>query len=402
MIIITLFCLIVGLFGESFIDLDTLDYDDAYNYLLGVYDCGKIFEKPLPIHDNSSWVSMRNTYEEVMRDSGLLESSNNFVSGFEIKYFVNYNKKNKRSIFAKENIKKGQVVYQHTSQAAFPDLKIFNEFLNHISTDLACDAIKEFVYESNYYTAVDSGVLTIDFDDMSYISDEGEMNIDYDGTSKGRMVALRDIHFGEELICNRDDWSNERFDNEHSTAQILRELNNCKELKGKRRPIFGKPTWILMQKIYEELSHVTMSQDDFGFRVKYSVDYSETHGRGLYAREKIRQGQLVYEHKRDAYLSPDIYPEFLNRLVLLGNKRKAKNQDPEPYLDFLNISPDGLICDIDMWKYGETKENYNLDLDDMVYCNSANLSENINYFDDEMKIHATRDIDVGEEMLCSY
>merc|ERR1719491_1049110 len=134
-----------------------------------------------------------------------------------------------------------------------------------------------------------------------------------------------------------DNYYKTRFDNGNSTAVILRELNNCEEVEKKKRPIFGKPLWILMQKIYEDLTNETMSSDDFGFRVKYSVNYSKTHGRGLFAREKIQKGEIVYEHKRDTILTPETYPEFLNRLVLQVNKQKVKNQELEPYLDFLNI-----------------------------------------------------------------
>merc|ERR1712194_30840 len=148
-----------------------------------------------------------------------------------------------------------------------------------------------------------------------------------------------------------------------------------------------------------------MSSDDFGFRVKYSVNYSKTHGRGLFAREKIPKGEIVYEHKRDIYLTPETYPDFLNRLVLQVNKQKVKNQELEPYLDFLNISPAGVICDMNVWTYGRTKTQYNLHLDDMSYCNgAASISgANIEYSDDEDKaLQATRDIDAGEEILCEY
>jgi len=382
---------------------------------LEVNECGKTLEKSRPIHDNTNWILMRKKYEGVVNasESGLNESSNDYISGFEVKYSLNYNKNGKRGIFAKESIKKGQIVYQHRSLAYVPDAVSFMEFLKTIPTDFVCDAI-------NWLYEWEDGSFVIDFDDMSYINDEGERNIDYIDNDMSQLVAIRDINLGEELIWNdvsnedydveddyaMDDWGFDRFDNENSTAGILRELNNCEEVAKTKRPIFGKPLWILMQKIYEEITNKTMSSDDFGFRVKYSVDYSKTHGRGLFAREKIEKGQVVYQHKRDAYLSPETYPEFLNRLVLQENKRKANNQDLEPYLDFLNISPSGVICDIQMWSYDHTKTNYNLDLDDMVFCNSADQLiswENIEYSDEEsIEMVATRDIDAGEEILCSY
>jgi len=387
--------------------LSDTDAEELKYLLRRVNKCDKTLEKPRPIHEKTNWILMREKYDEIIdaSESGLNESSNDYISGFKIEYSLNYNENGKRSIFAKESIKKGQIVYEHRSLAYFPDAVSFIDFLKHIPPDFVCDAI-DWLSEWGGEEDDEAGYFAIDFDDMSYINDEGEMNIDYIDDDMSQLVAIRDINLGEELICNGPYSKETRFDNENSTAGILRELNNCEEVAKTKRPIFGKPLWILMQKIYEEITNKTMSSDDFGFRVKYSVDYSKTHGRGLFAREKIEKGQVVYQHKRDAYLSPETYPEFLNRLVLQENKRKANNQDLEPYLDFLNISPSGVICDIQMWSYDHTKTNYNLDLDDMVFCNSADQLiswENIEYSDEEsIEMVATRDIDAGEEILCSY
>jgi len=394
-------CLANLISGDFSIDIDSfLSYDseELMDQLSEEFECENSFEKSRPFHDKNIWALMKEKYEEIIgaSESGSNESSNDFINGFKVKYTLDYNKNNRRSIFVGENIKKGQVVYQHRSIANFPDVASFIRFLKHMPTDLLCDTIEWL----NEWDDGDDGGFLIDFDDISYISHEGKINIRYYNDNDYELVALRDINAGEELIGV---WI--YFDNEDSTAGILRELNNCEEVEKKKRPIFGKPLWILMQKIYEDLTNETMSSDDFGFRVKYSVNYSKTHGRGLFAREKIQKGEIVYEHKRDIYLTPETYPDFLNRLVLQVNKQKVKNQELEPYLDFLNISPAGVICDMNVWTYGRTKTQYNLHLDDMSYCNgAASISgANIEYSDDEGKaLQATRDIDAGEEILCEY
>jgi len=394
------------------IDIDLFLSNDALTFMhqLDEERCDKTIGKPRPIHDNKIWAFMREKYEEIIgaSESGSNEPSNDYISGFKVKYTINYNENNRRSIFAKENIKKGQVVYQHSSEANFPDLGTLIRFLKQMPTYLLCDTI-EWLHEW------DDGVFSIDFDDVSYINDEGEMNIDYDDdNSVPIFVALRDIDLGEELIWNVEGgltWIDSNEDEHDSkTDTVLKELNNCEEVWEEKRPIFGKPLWILMQKIYEEITNETISSNDFGFRVKYSVNYTQSRGRGLFAREKIQKGEIVYEHNRKACLSEETYPEFLNRLALQENKRKAKNQELEPYLDFLNISPAGIICDIDMWLYYDEKhDNYTrliLDLDDMVYCNSAGSvsGANIEYinYNGSNPMHATRDIDAGEEFFCYY
>jgi len=411
-------CLANVISGDSPINIDSVmdlvmdsvisyDVETLKLHLREEIECEKSLGKLRPIHDNKIWAFMREKYDQIngISESSSNESSPDHVNGFKIKYSVSY-KNNRRTILAEESIKEGEVVYQHRSMAKFPDFVSFICFLKEMPTHLLCDTIDWF-YEYN------EGTFVIDFDDMSYINDEGEMNIDYADNDEEELVALHDINVGEELMSYNDDDDDDgvdnyyktRFDNEDSTAGILRELNNCEEVEKKKRPIFGKPLWILMQKIYEDLTNETMSSDDFGFRVKYSVNHSKFHGRGLYARENIQEGEIVYEHKRDTILTPETYPEFLNRLALQENKQKSNNQHLQPYLDFLNISPAGVICDMQMWTYGRTKTLYNLDLDDMVYCNSATpiSGANIDYSNEEgTVISATRNIDAGEEMLCNY
>jgi len=383
-------------------------------------NCTKIEEKNRPIYNQSNWISMRKMYNEMMGSSNLtfkrysssLEYSE--TNGFKIKYSVNYNSnKNERSLFSSENIKKGQIVYEHKWLSEFPDPKTFLDFLNRLPTDLVCDTIEwgyDFETEESFENA---SWLSIDLDDMSYCNGEGEANIDYD-YSGTNIIALRHINMGEELICYNGDNSiiSNIIDSSDNHSNFFWELNKCREVIKKKRPIFGRLLWNLMEKTYQEvvgenstLNETAINYD--GHKVKYSVNHTENRGRGLFAREKIKKGQLVYDQTRTAYFRNDeSLNEFINIIISHEHKRSINYPNPEPYLDFINHFAPGLACDIEMWLEYDIDEA-GIEFDNSRYGNSAG-NDDPNYdFDpnDGMgatKMYALRDIDVGEELLCPY
>jgi len=66
---------------------------------------------------------------------------------------------------------------------------------------LVCDVIKFWIY-GDY----ESSMWMMDFDDGNYCNTEtqNEINVDYDAENpeQKRMIALRDIKKGEELLCH--------------------------------------------------------------------------------------------------------------------------------------------------------------------------------------------------------
>lgn len=166
------------------------------------------------------------------------------------------------------------------------------------------------------------------------------------------------------------------------------QMNDCNKLSGKRRPIYENTVWISMRKRYEEtvgasksslsqLSSVRMN----GFKINYSVKYNNDNERGIFSRQKIRKGQVIYEHRWLAHF-----------------------KDSRSFIDFLGHLPSNLVCDaIELGYYFESIREIDhgwisIDLDHMIYCNDKG-KPNIDYGPQYLQIIALRDIDNGEELI---
>lgn len=393
-------------YDSSYDDIYALQDNDVFN-IWEYNECNNIVRAKAKPRDDAPSL-MRKIYEELMEISEpICETSCVDFNGFKIEYYVNYNDKtNNLGVFANEKIRRHQVVYEHNLLGDFPDSKSFVNFLNHLPADLVCNAIEwGYFFES---INEDHGWITIDLDDMVYVRGEGEGNINYSDKDL-QIIALRDIEKGEELMFSEYD-SDITASNFPPNRDILWDLNKCDEIMQTKRPVFNKELWTLMEKKYEEVTNEIFEGNNSGFKVKYSVKQTERNGRnGLFTRQKIKKGQLVYEHTQTAFF-PDTesFNNFQNSLVFIEHERTIKHD-----LEFLNHFPSGLICEIDIWAYFvEYSESLDdglweraIDFDDISYCYGNDYYANLGYNDYDNKgkyVYALRDINAGEELICSH
>mmetsp|Transcript_18300 Transcript_18300/g.30363 ORF Transcript_18300/g.30363 Transcript_18300/m.30363 type:complete len:322 (-) Transcript_18300:213-1178(-) len=125
-----------------------------------------------------------------------------------------------------------------------------------------------------------------------------------------------------------------------------------------------------------------------GFSRPYYVDHSE-HGRGIYAKDDIPKGSLVWH-----------------------NIRSASFSEGSHFREFVMTLPRELGCDVLQWSY-VMDQNIYCDLDEGSFCNNGDDSKDENIDLDEtasakfitkagMQLFATRDIEKGEELVCNY
>jgi len=118
--------------------------------------------------------------------------------------------------------------------------------------------------------------------------------------------------------------------------------------------------------------------------------YIEGKGRGIFAKERIPKG----------------------RAWSVAQQKAAQFYEADQYRQFLLESEVGFACDVLQWAYAELnieEEAYlvSVDLSMSSMCNDGRSEDGNIGFDeavdpDGLYIHALRDIEVGEEVLCNY
>jgi len=120
---------------------------------------------------------------------------------FYIKTKVKASKINGLGLFTGQDISKGELVYRHN-----PNLDLIltqNEF------DLLEQAEQALINHYGYREKV-TGNYRLDHDDIRFVNDSNTPNIGLD-ISSGDLIALIDIHQGDEVTQNYSDFENRRF-----------------------------------------------------------------------------------------------------------------------------------------------------------------------------------------------
>lgn len=268
-------------------------------------------------------------------------------------------------------------------------------------------------------------------------SDGGEPNVICQVVSAAedtKCYALRDIKKGEQIhfslpafvSSQKETWSEMSYYRDFSLPELehanpivsltgwiydkslslydISDLYGCQEVLNKERPIYDEETWIELRRHYHGYP------EDFespilhtrSFMVPYKVRRDKLKGRGIYATERIKKGELVYSSTPHA-------AKFRSRLEFLG---------------FLATTRQDMVCDIMIWAFcqdfndygdGEREPDYTIVfmLDDGNFSNAADTFEDVNVgcFSisqyEGLKIcqenyFALRDIEPGEEILLNY
>ena len=181
------------------------------------------------------------------------------------------------------------------------------------------------------------------------------------------------------------------------------ELYDCDNVISKGRPIYDEARWLELRRHYHGYP------DDFdspvlhvrSFAVPYEVRQDPEKGRGIYATDKIKKGDLIYTFTPHA-------AKFRNHL---------------DYFKFLATVRQDMVCDILEWTFCQDFHDYDgsdeesdltivINLDDgslynHEYDDFANVGCDPSYVDRSPKIcrenfFALQDIEPGEELFVNY
>ncbi|KAG7347646.1 SET methyltransferase domain containing protein [Nitzschia inconspicua] len=223
-----------------------------------------------------------------------------------------------------------------------------------------------------------------DADEEDDDADEDANENDDDVWIKGRAYQI-----GEYLKCP---WNYETDESESSLVEIHTD-----------------GTWKKFNEIYHQVvdrerSSLPPQFEGSGFQVPVEIKYMKKIGRGVFAKESIPRGQLVWKSINTA--------EFIR---------------PQDYRDFLRALPQNLACDVIIWAYTrmisrEQKQTFKVcvDLDEGSFVNHsrnrlrANMElgigrllrededEEITWYGCDLEFYANRDIEAGEEIRANY
>lgn len=185
--------------------------DEFYEAL----QCEAIPLEDRPIYDTSTWLYLRQTYEDVVgsgRSSIHKALSGIDVMGDSLEHpipaqdatSINVFKVSKkgRGIRASRDIKEGENMWSDMYLAAFYDARDFNRYLAVIPTQLACDVI---LWKYDHDQSPSDFFFSVNLDLSSFCNDGGssDSNIIWQyGLIANDFVASRDISAGEEILCD--------------------------------------------------------------------------------------------------------------------------------------------------------------------------------------------------------
>jgi Proteins containing SET domain len=207
---------------------------------------------------------------------------------------------------------------------------------------------------------------------------------------------------------NDDDageYADEREDNGgRLNVNMMWSALKCDHIFLEERPIHSEIEWKRAIEIYNDIMNEGSQKLEFsgvkGFRVLVEAKQSPGKGRGIFAAQTIRKGEIVWT-----------------------SKRTARFDNAVDYIEFIFELDPPFACDVLQWAYiqdistvtGQESPNLKIsvDLDEGSFCNDSgygihhnlgcdpNLASQVhggctsNYF-------ALHDIEVGEELLCDY
>ena len=220
-------------YADNWIDLSV---DDIWEEL----ECDEIFASPRPIHDQSTWMMLRNFYHDIVGEAQSSIAPVSDDSGVRVPVEVRHTPGKGRGVYYGEQgdepvLPKGSLVWTTRQTAMFKDGNLYRKFLWTIPDHLACDVI-QWAYVLDLTTGfdheetegydvskadvaicvdLDEGIL-VNAGDYSYSdtdeyaigekSDVSNVGCDsdaatrYQGGCRNHLFALRDIHPGEELL----------------------------------------------------------------------------------------------------------------------------------------------------------------------------------------------------------
>uniref|UniRef100_A0A7S2WE23 SET domain-containing protein n=1 Tax=Eucampia antarctica TaxID=49252 RepID=A0A7S2WE23_9STRA len=211
--------------------------------------------------------------------------------------------------------------------------------------------------------------------------------------------SKRQIRGASDEFKGNEEWR------DYSRGNFLEKFD-CEELWEKENPVHDQETWKRFRQAYESVvessdSTVGDTLADFdAFTVKHYASQSPGKGRGVYAKEKIPSGKLLYNFSRSAQF-----------------------KDGKSFREFLMRLDNELACDVLQWSYvinlGEDSDDIEndlrivCDLDEGSFCNNGGHKHgNMGYASSDTEkfprynrmrpLFATRDIEPGEEILCKY
>jgi hypothetical protein len=200
---------------------------------------------------------------------------------------------------------------------------------------------------------------------------------------------------------NDDESSDDEYT--HSTINDIWYEMGCEEVFSSERPIHSQQEWKQAIKIYESIVQDSkLDPVNNGFSVGFEAKQADKFkGRGVYATQPIKKGDLVW-----------------------STKRTARFDNGDDYKLFLSQLETAFACDVIQWAYvqdvndnieGEEEElNISVDLDEGCFCNGEgfdSLPGNVGCHEGEAvkfeggcksNYFALVDIKAGEEFVCKY
>ena len=118
----------------------------ATQHNLDHYNCDStlLSPDPLPIHEKSTWIKLREAYiTAVGVENATIPVPITEVSAFHVPYHVTHSPTNGRGVYAKEPISKGQKVWHgwNATTAYFKTGDEFRRFLHLVGDAVVCDLV---------------------------------------------------------------------------------------------------------------------------------------------------------------------------------------------------------------------------------------------------------------------
>jgi hypothetical protein len=416
------------------------------------FECDDHYESPGPLYNQETWMNLRQVYHDVVGSrkssigSPVLEEDGFSVT---VQVFKQSESKEGRSLFATQDIKKGEHIWSGLKQEAMFDNGVdFKRFLARIPVPIACDHLHylgsvDFDDDSDSM-AKDARISAI-LDDGAFfntVAREEDAASDADSANAGCMpewedrhpggcdqnlFALKDIRAGQEItIVDEEDADSNKSDgwelfdmgpflaHQRDALEQMRQNDhlfnpwshyNCNDdsVWTQPRPLYSNDVWMRFRQTYIDVVGSTDSSigtevnPKDGFVISTEVKRAPGKGRGLFAAEDIPRGQLIW----------------------MSSKQTASFESGEDFKDFLDLLEVDEACDIIQmsYVYGTTTSNEGAmeiltELDNMTFVNSVEDEDPDAGCLPEweardpggciMNVYALRDIENGEEILVDY
>eukprot|EP00978_Attheya_sp_CCMP212_P040152 scaffold216117_cov39-Attheya_sp.AAC.1 len=276
---------------------------DISSKRLNVSNC-HLRETPFPIWDQETWEDVQDIYRRSVGVENSSLSPGPSTSGMYVPHAVRwFSEKKRRGVFLTERVRKGQLVWKPTHRATFVEESDFHRFLSSISYDMACDILSQWAYvvkdDDNGYACA------IDLDSSIYMNDGG-LNAPFIFTENGAF-AVRDVDAGEQILLNYQgqdipDGNVQWFSDLKKKAEGSI-VTDC-EVHGNEGPIWDEATWQSLRDAYRRAVGVDdssiASESKSGMLVAYEVLKDPIKGRGVYLKEGVKKGDLVWDKSQHA------------------------------------------------------------------------------------------------------